>query len=43
MDGDGRIDYEEFMKHFEDMVFMIKHRDALQTFYEELPATIIQI
>jgi hypothetical protein len=37
LDGDGRIDYQEFMKHFEDIVFMIKQHNALQVFYDELP------
>ena len=36
-DGDGKIDYAEFMKHFEDIVFQIKFNNALQTFYNELP------
>jgi hypothetical protein len=37
IDGDGRIDYQEFMKHFEDLVFMIKQHNALQLFYDDLP------
>lgn len=37
IDGDGRIDYQEFMKHFEDLVYMIKHHNALQAFYDDLP------
>ena len=37
IDGDGRIDYQEFMKHFEEIVFMIKYHNALQAFYDELP------
>ena len=37
MDGDGKIDYAEFMKHFEEIVFQIKFNNALQTFYDELP------
>jgi hypothetical protein len=36
-DGDGKIDYAEFMKHFEEIVFLIKFNNALQTFYDELP------
>jgi len=37
IDGDGKIDYAEFMKHFEEIVFQIKFNNALQTFYDELP------
>jgi len=25
------------MKHFEDLVYMIKHHNALQAFYDDLP------
>ena len=35
--GDGRIDYQEFMKHFRDIVYMIKFHNELQQHYDELP------
>ena len=37
IDGNGRIDYQEFMKHFEDIVFLIKFHNELQAHYDELP------
>lgn len=37
IDGTGRIDYSEFMKHFESIVFLIKFHNELQAHYDELP------
>jgi hypothetical protein len=37
IDGNGRIDYQEFMKHFEEIVFLIKFHNELQSHYDELP------
>jgi len=37
IDGDGRIDYQEFMKHFEEVVYMIKFHNELQEHYDGLP------
>ncbi len=37
IDGNGRIDYQEFMKHFEDIMFLIKFHNELQAHYDELP------
>ena len=37
IDGDGRIDYQEFMKHFEEVVYMIKLHNELQEHYDGLP------
>ena len=34
INGDGRIDYEEFMKHFQDCLKMIRIQQALQEAYE---------
>jgi Ca2+-binding EF-hand superfamily protein len=40
IDGDGRIDYQEFMKHFEEVVYMIKFHNELQEHYDGLPERI---
>lgn len=37
IDGNGRIDYQEFMKHFEDILYLIKFHNELQAHYDELP------
>jgi hypothetical protein len=37
VDGDGKIDYQEFMKHFEEILYMIKFHYELQAHYDELP------
>jgi len=37
VDGDGKIDYQEFMKHFEEIMYMIKFHYELQAHYDELP------
>lgn len=37
IDGNGRIDYQEFMKHFEEILFLIKFHNELQSHYDELP------
>jgi len=33
INGDGRIDYEEFMKHFTDMLRMVRIQNSLQEAY----------
>jgi len=35
VNGDGRIDYQEFMKHFEDQTYLIKFHQSLQNMYDE--------
>lgn len=35
VNGDGRIDYQEFMKHFKDLVYLIKFHHELQTMFDE--------
>lgn len=37
VDGNGRIDYQEFMKHFHDIMFLLKFTNELQAHYDELP------
>ena len=37
INGDGRIDYSDFMKHFESIVYLIKFHNELQAHYDELP------
>lgn len=37
VDGSGRIDYQEFMKHFEEIVYILKFNNELQAHYDELP------
>jgi hypothetical protein len=37
LNGDGRIDYSDFMKHFEAIVYLIKFHNELQAHYDELP------
>lgn len=36
VDGDGKIDYEEFMKHFKDIVFMLKLHQELERYLEQM-------
>lgn len=33
INGDGRIDYEEFMKHFQDTLKLIRIQSTLQEAY----------
>jgi hypothetical protein len=33
INGDGRIDYEEFMKHFQDCLKLIRLQSTLQEAY----------
>lgn len=33
--GNGKIDYPEFMKHFQDIVFLLKFHNSLQALYDE--------
>ena len=33
--GNGKIDYPEFMKHFQDIVFLLKFHNYLQAMYDE--------
>lgn len=33
--GDGKIDYPEFMKHFKDILFLLKFHAYLQSLYDE--------
>lgn len=35
INGDGRIDYEEFMKHFKELVYLLKVHKGLQDMYDE--------
>jgi len=35
MNGDGRIDYEEFMKHFKAILKNVRFQSALQLAYQE--------
>ena len=40
IDGNQRIDYQEFMKHFKDTLYLVKFHAELQTLYDnELNAT----
>ena len=34
INGDGRIDYEEFMKHFSDCLRMVRLQSTLQEAYD---------
>jgi len=34
-EGNGRIDYQEFMKYFKDSLFWLKFNNELQTMYED--------
>ena len=35
VDGNERIDYQEFMKHFKDTLFWVKFHSELQALYDE--------
>ena len=35
IDGNERIDYQEFMKHFNDTLFFVKFHSNLQALYDE--------
>ena len=35
IDGNQRIDYQEFMKHFKDTLFLVKFHAELQALYDE--------
>lgn len=35
VDGTGRIDYQEFMKHFKSALFWVKFNNELQAMYDE--------
>jgi hypothetical protein len=40
LNGNGRIDYQEFMKHFKEIVYLIKFNNELQAHYDELPERV---
>ena len=33
VNGNGKIDYPEFMKHFQDIVFLLKFHNTLHALY----------
>jgi Ca2+-binding EF-hand superfamily protein len=39
LNGDGAIDYEEFMKHFRGTLKMIRFHNKVQEIYTEIKAT----
>jgi Ca2+-binding EF-hand superfamily protein len=42
VNGDERIDYEEFMKHFQDCLKMVRFQSTLQQAYNDYSASLQQ-
>ena len=43
IDGNEKIDYQEFMKHFKGTLFFVKFHSELQVLYDEELSNLKQI